>query len=97
VSFSAPGGWGVTARGRDVTLIILVALMGAALGTINYAILQELRDTKVEHTALQQASDELVCMLALEQDDRLAAIRSGDICKYARVQAFRHGNGERPR
>ena len=87
----------LSAKGRNV--ILLVVLLAGFVGVIWYldagfrsvrepltALAAEQDHRQQEHILISKGSAELACMLALPATPaRLEALRSGDICLYART------------
>lgn len=103
VRVTGPGGWGIVASGPQVIQFLALIAVGIAICWINYAGFAALQDNlhtlsvdlrlaRSDHSEIQRGNRELTCILALEQDDRVAALRSGDACRYAMANAR-----ERPR
>jgi hypothetical protein len=93
VKLAAPGGWGLSVRGREgretlvtlvlaVSLALLIVLVLRSLDRIEAGQLEQRTGRDAAVTEIARDHRALLCILALPQEARGHAVRSGDVCGY---------------
>lgn len=90
VRATGPGGWGLTVRGREGILLLILAAAFGGLVWVNARGFARLENGIAEQRAgrigavseIARDHRELLCLLALNQDERRAAVRGGDVCGF---------------